>query len=339
MVSIPKKIFSIFAVMLMTETSLFAQSQSEPVCCPPPCCGVSCCPGPYCRGPNCIDPYCNEFNIKGELLYWIGQLTGLQTAFGNTAVVTTTSPTTGFITTTITETEVQPSFQWRPGFRVGANYAYTCLLFEVDWTHYDGRAHFNRDAQHGYWKIQYDTLDFIVGRRCCVAPCFYFLPFVGLRGLRVHQSLSSNLDTEFVAGAVGTNTVFTYKHDKERIWGIGPELGVEADWYLGRLISLYGSFDVVTYYGNVNGSYDQVDTFPLNASVSNAHNHSRFNVIGTDLAIGLRYDKVWCIASEGLFTAKVGLEQHRIYEFSNLASDGTLSLDGANLMLDLGYRY
>ncbi len=340
--------------IMMTTATLYAgnkTSQNYQPCqscpspcgyntCPSPCCPPPCNQGPYCCGPNCLPPpYCYEFNVFGELIYWIADLGGLESAFGNTTVVTTVNPVTSFTTTTITESDVQPKFKWRPGFRVGADFAFGCFVLEADWTHYRGRAHFSEDNQSGHWKINYDTLDLVIGRRTCTAPCFYLKPYIGARGLRVHQILKSDLDTEFVAGAVGTNTVVTTKKDSEHIWGIGPELGLEADWYLKCNFSLYANFDVVAYYGTINGKYLQTDTFPTTASVSDAHNHFHFNKIGTDIALGIRYDKAWPVCSEALLTCKLGIEQHRIYDFSNIASDGTLSLDGPVFRLSLGYRY
>jgi len=62
-------------------------------------------------------------------------------------------------------------------------------------------------------------------------------------------------------------------------------------------------------------------------------------MIGTDGSIGFRWDKAWPVASEVLLTFKIGVEQHRIYDFSELGSDGTLSLAGANLATSLGYRF
>jgi hypothetical protein len=337
--------------MLTAVTSLCADTNST---CPPELClSKPCtpkqqeCTPPTCNpsqyfGPNCIPaPYCAEVNIKGELLYWKAELCGLETAFGNTSIATVVGPGT-FVTTTIQESDLQPDFSWRPGFRVGADFAFNCFELEADWTHYNGRAHFKKNGQHGNWRIRYDTIDLIFGRRCSVAPCFYFKPFIGVRGLRVHQTLKSDLNTLFIGATsvIGNTTVTTTKNDKEHFWGLGAEFGVEADWYLGCDFTVYGSFDVVTYYGSVHGRYLQTDTFPVTANVSNARSHHCFDNIGTDAAIGIRWDKAWHRCNyDVLFMLDAGLEQHRIYEFSNIASDGTLSLDGGVFAVGIGLRY
>jgi hypothetical protein len=266
----------------------------------------------------------------------VAELDGLENDFGSTTIATSVAG--GITTTTVTETDKEPSWKWRPGYRVGIDYSFTCFVLEADWTHYIGRATFHEDAQHGHWKINYDTLDFLFGRRCLVAPCFYFKPFIGARGLLSRQKLKSDLDTLFTA-LIGDSTVSTVKDDKERTWGVGPELGVEADWYMGCNWSLYGVFDVVSYYGKVKTEIYNTDTFTATVSIADGTIKRDFNVIGTDIAIGIRYDKAWSVASEVLMTIKLGAEQHRIYDFSNLGTDGTLSLDGGILALSLGYRY
>jgi hypothetical protein len=317
--------------------------QNQPPCCetqrvyaPSPCCAPMCRASPY-SGVNCIPaPYCQEVNIRGELLYWRAELGGLQSAFGTTTIDTTVAG--GITTTTVTEKDVEPDWKWRPGFRIGADYAFSCFDLEADWTHYVGRATFHEDGQHGNWKIRYDTIDLLFGRRFSIAPCFYFKPFVGVRGARIRQTLKSNLETHFTS-IIGDNTVSTVKNDKEKFWGIGPELGLEADWYIACNFSLYGSVDVVSYYGQVRAKVRNTDTFTSTVSDGNGTIRRSFNTIATDAFFGIRWDKAWPVASEVLLTIKLGLEQHRIYDFSDLGSDGTLSMDGANLAASIGYRW
>lgn len=293
-----------------------------------------CRPSPY-YGVNCLpEPCCNEINVRGELLYWTAQLGGLQSAFGSTAINTTVAG--GITTTTVKEIDKKPDWEWRPGFRIGADYGFSCFVLEADWTHYMGHATFHEHGQHGGWRIKYDTIDLLLGRRFSIAPCFYFKPFVGVRGARIRQTLKSHLKTQFTS-IIGNNTVFTDKDDKEKFWGIGPELGLEANWYIARGFGLYASFDFVTYYGQVRTKIRNTDTFTSTVSKSRGQIRRSFNTIATDGSFGLRWDKSWPVGSELLLTIKLGVEQHRIYDFSDLGSDGTLSMDGANLALSIGY--
>jgi len=71
-----------------------------------------------------------------------------------------------------------------------------------------------------------------------------------VRGLLIQQSLKANLPVQLTT-LIESDSVYSVKDDKEHFWGIGPELGLEADWYMGWNWSLYASFDVVSYYGRV----------------------------------------------------------------------------------------
>src|ERR1700681_3437230 len=91
-----KKICAALAIV-MTMATLYADNNTSKDCqsSPSPCSPPPCNPGPYCCGPNCLPSRCGaEFNLLGELIYWRADLGGLETAFGNTAVVTTVNPVT-----------------------------------------------------------------------------------------------------------------------------------------------------------------------------------------------------------------------------------------------------
>lgn len=293
----------------------------------------------YYESNDCNTPPCT-FSVDAELLYWRAELCGLESAFGDTTIATTVDAN-AVTTTTVKESDKEPHSKWGPGFRVGADLTFNYVDLELDWTHYDGRAKFNEGAQHGNWKIKYDTIDLTVGRRFCMGSCFYVKPFIGVRAIKVHQKLKSHLETLFTSPLIGNNTVFTDKDDKEDFWGVGPEIGFDADWNIGCNFSLYGSFDVVTYYGDVKGKNFDKDIFTQTVSVCDGKKKHCFNNIATDLALGIRWDSLCnCFCGCNVdFMLKLGLEQHRIYDFSDLGSDGTLSLDGGVFAAGMSIAY
>jgi len=289
--------------------------------------------------PICCDRQPCLVSFNAELLYWRPELCGLEGAFGNTTIFTTEN---GNITTTrIKESHKRPSNKWSPGFRVGADVAVNCVDVELDWTHYDGRSNFRDCLQHGRWKIKYDVIDLTFGRQFCVASCFYLKPFIGLRAAKIHQRLKSHLVTTFTPAIAGNSTVITDKNDKEDFWGIGPQIGLDAGWNLGCNFSLYGKFAVASYYGHVNAKNYDVDTLTRSISICDGSKRGCFNTIATDMAIGIRWDACpTCFCGcDVKFNLNLGLEQHRIYDFSDLGSDGNLSLDGAVFGAGITFNY
>ena len=278
-------------------------------------------------------------NVWGELLYWRPELCGLESAFGNTAISTTVDGR--FIRTTVAESDVQPDPQWNAGFRVGADTVFNGFDLEADWTHFDGRAKFSQGGQYGQWKIRYDTIDLTLGRFFCAAPNVYLKPFIGVRGAIIDQSLQSHLTTLFTTlDLIGSSTVLTDRDDKENAWGVGPKVGLEAGWYLGHDFTLYASFDFVTYYGRARGNNFDVDTFTSTESAVSGRAVHCFNKFATDGEIGICWDKTvcWCCCELNLML-KLALEQHRIYDCSNLGSDGALSLDGGTFAAGIGFCF
>ena len=285
---------------------------------------------------------CTETNalyFNAELLYWRPELCGLESAFGDTTIATTVND--AITTTIITESDIEPDSKWNAGFRVGAGVTSNCYDVELNWTHFDGRAKFSEGAQFGHWKIKYDVVDLTLGRSFYMTSCFYLKPFIGLRGAQIHQRLKSHLVTLFTSTITGNTTVVTDKDDKENFWGIGPQIGLNAAWDLGCDFSLYGGFAVVSYYGDVKGRNFDTDTFATTVSVCNGKKKHCFNNVATDAAIGIRWDSCttcFCGCDVNLML-KLGLEQHRIYDFSNLGSDGNLSLDGGIFAAGISFCY
>lgn len=298
--------------------------------------GADCYPSSYCV-PRC-DTKKDLFNVKAELLYWRPELCGLEGAFGNTTIATTVND--GVIITTVTESDEEPKFKWNTGFRISAEAVCDYFDVETNWTHFKGKAKFHDGAQNGRWNIKYDAVDATFGHRVEAGTSFYFRPFIGVRGVRIHQSLKAHLETLFTSSLIGNNTVFSDKDDSEKFRGVGPLIGLKGEWLIGCDFCLYGSIDVVTYYGDVHSRNLNTDIFTATASVCNGKKKHCFNSVATDLALGICWDKSWCASCyEVNFMLNLGLEQHRIYDFSELGSDGTLSLDGAVFGAGLGIRY
>lgn len=307
----------------MTITGLLiamtAQVNGDVCCAPSSCCG-------------------GELYVTADLLYWRPLLCGLQSAFGDTTIATTVVG--GNIVTTITESDQEPHFKWNPGFRIGAGYLVDCYDIEANWTHFNGKATFKDGGQHGRWNIKYDTIDLTIGRDFDIGCSITLQPYFGVRIAQIRQTLNSHLETQFTSSLIGNNTVFTDKHDKESFWGLGPILGLEADWLIGCGISAYVYGDIVTYYGEAKGKYYNTDTFTSTVSVCNAHVDHCFYKLATDLGLGVRWDKHFCFNCYDFdVLVKLGLEQHRIYDFSDLGADGNLSLDGGILEVGVGFKF
>lgn len=335
-----KKTFVVFTSVLLLTTSAYGNNQEKSVC--PSSCEKSCCNIPKYFNP-CRDKKFGEFIVKADFLYWQSELRGLDGAFGTTSLIVDNS-TPGIEKTTLTEFDRKPDFEWRPGFKVGAYFLAHCFNMDLFWTHIHGHADYHKHDQHGKWKLRYDTIDLNFGYN--FFPCCHFLikPFIGVRGANIHQMLNSHLTalTQRPTEEGTENTIVTSNlHDKEEFFGIGPQVGVEGDWYLGKNFSLYGIVDWVTYYGNTNCDYDDTDSFTATLNIYNWNKRESFNCIGFDGVVGLRWDMHYdcCCKCCIHYSIKLGVEEHRICDFSNLGSDGALSLAGGFAEASIGIHF
>lgn len=279
------------------------------------------------------------FDIVAEVLYWRPTLCGLEGAFGDTSI--TTQSSNDIVTTTIVESDKKPTSQWDPGFRLCLALGQCGFDFGLDWTHFNGNSHFSQHDQHGKWKIKYDSFDLKWGCYFSASPCLSFTPFIGLRGLEIYQKLHSHLESSLVTSS-GKTEILTDQREKENFRGIGPEIGLYMDWKVAASFKLFGELEVVSYYGKVNGKNRCKDDFQGSRITNKYKKTSRsFNTIGTDAKIGMRWDQIsYCSCNgERRITLALGLEQHRIYDFSNMGSDGNLSLDGGFFAAGFTLRY
>lgn len=292
--------------------------------------------------PSCVENNCNWFQfgggaIRGEFLYWKPEICGLESSFGTTRI--NTSVKDNIVTTKVHEHNTNPHGKWDPGFRLGADAYVNCLEVSADYTHFNGHAHYHNDQEgKGKWHLKYDTIDLTVGSRFYATECLYFKPFVGVRGARISTKLNSNLTTYYQA-ANGSSEILSVEENHGHFFGVGPEIGLEANWAFFCNLSLYGSLDVVTYNGHATTKYSQTDTFTSTVSASHGKTHHCFDNLAADGAIGIRWDRAWCASSyDGFFSLKLGWEQHRIYNFHD-TNNGTLTLNGAVLAASLNFNY
>ncbi|MFA6916848.1 MAG: Lpg1974 family pore-forming outer membrane protein [Parachlamydiales bacterium] len=292
---------------------------------------------------NCVADCCETqdciISFEADLLLWRPQLCGLESAFGNTSIDTFLDAN-GITTTTIRESHRKPHSKWNAGFRIAADVAMNDFDLEAKWTHFKGHANYSADEQSGRWKIRYDVIDLTLGHQFCMSSCFNVRPYIGLRAARIHQSLKSHLETTLTSSITGNSIAFTDMDDKEDFWGVGPQIGLGANWNIGCDLSLYGDLAVVSYYGDVKGRNRNTDTVLTSVDICNGRNDHCFNNIGTDAEIGIRWDKSSsCSCGCINYMVKLGLEQHRIYDFSYLGSDGNLTLDGAVIGAGISFNY
>ncbi len=331
-----KKIFLAVAALTMTA---FSQTQvegayapvfegnntwSENNCCQP-ICEPACCPTP-----------CGTWFVDASLLYWRVYEGGLVCNCSPNEI-TDTVDSNGHTNSVLRSKNNELSFDWDLGYRVGIGYDFACSNWGIGayYTHFHDRAHGHHHNENSFthFKFNYDEVDVLASYSCEVCPCFYAIPFFGVRGTWIDQRLRSRFSTEIVTDLSDSFTVSGH-HDKEDFWGVGPVLGLEGDWLIGCGFSVYGYVDTAVLYGNFHTKFNDFEDLTDVSSICNSNEDRSAALYVGDFGLGVGWTKCWC---NSLITLQIGWEHDHYFDFNQIGSGGDLSLDGVNFSAGISY--
>ncbi len=303
-------------------------------------CGYSC---------ACELAYYGKGFISADLLYWRAYEGGLDKCFPIEAIDYVSSD--GSIISRFRGKGEDPHFNWDAGFRLGTGYEFACGWdIAAFWTHFHSQAsrHHRNEYTFGSehelrWKLDFDVVDVIGAREFDLGSCVTLSPFGGLRGARIEQKLHSNVfsranfylksssasfysDLSPLSDSSSNFTTFN-SHSKQKFWGIGPLIGIEADWNLGCGLSLYANASVAFLYGHFHLRSNESDRFLEGADFCNMKQRLYACQTVLDAGLGVRWQTCFC---GGIVWLQLGLEHHSYFNQNRLGGYGDLWLDGAN---------
>jgi hypothetical protein len=261
--------------------------------------------------------------ISGDLLIWNVCEGGFSCQFGDTTI--NTNIVNSRPTTAITEHDKDIDFEWGVGVRVGMGMDFPCTGWDtaIYWTHFNADGDGHDHNNHAHWLMHFNVGDAILGRRFWIGSCVNLRPFTGVRYAQIKQKLRTRLETQIIA-TTGQSIVNTRLNDKQSFWGFGPELGLEADFYIGHRWSLYGSLAGAILYGHTNTKFNDTDSFALADNICEATSESCSNQMVLDVGVGIRYEFKY-------LTLQAGLEHHNYFDYNHIGCCGDLNLYGANV--------
>jgi len=236
-----------------------------------------------------------------------------------------------------------PHFEWNPGFRVGIGYEFACRNWDIGalWTSFHSKAHdSNNCGDRIRWNLNFDVVDVIAGYNANLGSCFLLRPFVGLRGATIDQKLHIGEFSSLSSSSIYSSSFSTYSSligniSKERFSGIGPLIGLEAEWNVFCDFSLYIAASVSWLYGNFNVELSQYDEFSYAIDSCRVTKHLNANVTAGDAEIGIRWQKCFCENMNVIL--QFGLEHHSYFDFNRIGNYGDLSFDGVNFCAIVEY--
>lgn len=277
----------------------------------------------YICEPDCGELCHSNWTVTGDFLYWRALQNGLSSGWG-------------------------PDIKdrWNPSYRVGLEYD-SCDRWGAAflWTSYNSRStrtkkkHEHED--HVHWKLDYETIDGLLRYDFYTNSCSTYTPYLGIRGAWVDEKLRAHFDDDDGCHDKGLSSIsnleITDQHHREKFWGVGPYIGIGADWNLGSGFSVYGSIDFGVLYGNFKITVDDAKTFDFLKSRGTFCNrrHVRACQAFLDAAVGIQWEKYItdCLA----LVLRLGAEHHRYFNHNQIGGYGDLCLDGG--VFSVGLRF
>ena len=270
--------------------------------------------------------YCsNEWIVSADFLYWRALQNGLECDCGP---------------------EIKD--RWDFGYRIGLEYVFPCSDWDIAayWTHLHNRTHQgDNDGDNAHWKLKYDAVDLLFGYECAKYSCLTYTPYIGLRGATIEEKLRAdfdgcdcydnssiskyNLSYNDNRSCGSTNGCMTTEQNhKEKFWGIGPQLGINAWWNLGCGFSLNGNLGVGFLYGHFQVNVHDFQKIPY--PTDNGKCCIRRNIHAcqafADFTVGLQWERYLC-NNVGVIL-QFDLEHHRYFNQNHIGGYGDLCLDG-----------
>lgn len=314
--------------------------------------GGNCCLSDNCCQPECCPQACGTWSVSAGLLYWRAYEGGL-ICDCIPGEITDVVDNNGHTNSHIKGGHNDFDQDWELGFRLGAGYQFACSQWELGayWTHFHDHARAGHDGHNSHennwesnfhsgnnhfshWNLNFDEVDLVAGYRCELCPCFTLTPFLGLRGVRIDQTLHSQsslvIFDEFDGGFV-----FSRHHDKEKFWGVGPVLGLEAEWGLGCGFSVYGCVDTSVLYGRFDNDFDGFEEVADVSTVCDSSVTRDAALLAGDAGLGVRWGTCFCNGMH--LTLQLGWEHHHYFDYNQLGSNGDLSLDGVTFSAGIDF--
>lgn len=300
------------------------------------------------------------FSIYADFIYWEARANDL--AFATTSLLSTT-------TTTLQPGEVYyPSFNYKPGFKVGIAFDLGHDNWDLDanYTWLNGNAGKNSVSTglgviatqitptlpivgssletyltqaDGNWDFHHNLINLDLGRNYFISQFLTLRPYFGLSGAwssqdsHVHYTYTSDTDPYPVED-------FVTLYFSQSYWGVGFNTGLQTSWLFDENWSIYGNFGILNLWSKFSDSsketdYDAVDgVIEATGTVTQNFSSTQYGIQNVlDLELGVRWATTFDDDTMGA-SIQMGWEQQVWFNNCHLYDQTTnLSMQGLTARL------
>ncbi|MBS0654001.1 MAG: hypothetical protein JSR39_10820 [Verrucomicrobia bacterium] len=209
-----------------------------------------------------------------------------------------------------------PKFEWCSGSRVGLGYniGHDQWDLSLTWTWFEDHAKkhaaegpaeplfgsissplYELEANRGstHLRLLLNMLDLELGKEFYTSKWLTLRPFAGLRTAWIHQHWNTKFDDVTSTNFLQNIRTFTV-HLNQKFWGIGPRVGLDAEFGLISGLSLFsnGSFNLLYSYFKDTRREDIVSNQNVKSITESSKQANRSEQAILDIQLGLRWDQM-----------------------------------------------
>lgn len=327
-----------------------------PCCVPKPKKCIDC----ECYVPSYYDLQCDwGASINVDFLYWYASETNLAYAGEIFATDFLVGANTTRVSAPTAYEYINA--QWKPGFRIGLGWNMECDGWDsnLNWTYYHNKASnhtsvadfgttanptlplagqvalINPWTNLGFaaifgktfdnikakWSLNFNQIDWELGRQYWLSKCFTLRPFAALRGAWTKSTFKTTSSRTPEAGGAGT-TSFKDRFTN-RVWGVGFLAGIQPNWFICENFAIFANMDAALLWGKFQPKKKESYTAKTGDTtvvtldyVNNMSSHFFMMQPVIDVALGLRWIETWCC--DRFRTAlDLGWEHHVWFDFNH----------------------
>jgi hypothetical protein len=233
-----------------------------------------------------------------------------------------------------TTTSHQIDYDYELGFRLGGVWNATDDWdLEVVYTWYENdqsasasttydSAFFTANPTSGSTRVdfEYNTLDILIGKKCCICEDMVIRPFIGFRGAWVDQEIN---ETPAVGGGFIANDK---GHWKSEVDAYGLRSGLDFEWCAFCNLTLVGKFGGSLFYTEEDVRRTVIENGVTSSFKTNECCTALFNY---DTSVALDYEDCVCDWNYGL---RLGYEfNHYVHLENYYSTQDSVSLHGVFL--------
>ncbi len=234
----------------------------------------------------------------------------------------------------------EPKFRWDLGYRIGAGIDFVGCNWDIAayWTHFSPSAT-KSSTERPRWKLDYDTIDLLIGYKCQLNRCFVIDAFGGLRGAQINQNIRGNFLTilrENQSSRGITSFARLNKKAKQDFEGIGFIFGLKGEFHFDCGLTFFLAGDAGTLVGrNKIHSHSEILFGSSNRFEIGFKRHQEACQYFVDSNIGIRWQT--CIFDSLGLVLELAYETHNYFNHNRLNDEGNLYINGGALSAALQF--